>query len=133
MLKFRGRRIVALVGLFMGAVLITLFSPSVLDDDEPDRQRMTLEDLRGAEFDRIVVQLQDPALDSLSPPVVDAYQERIAMAGEKPPRPLVVLRSADDGDSPWHNPLLIAGAGGAVMAALLVTWWTVSRRRGIRP
>ena len=133
MLKFRGRRIAAVVGLFMGAILITLLSPSVLDDGEPDRQRMTLEDLRGAECDRIVVQLQDPALDRLSPSVVDAYQERVAMAGENPPRPLVVLRSDDDGGSPWQNRLLIAGASGAVVAALLVTWWAVRRRVGTRP
>jgi hypothetical protein len=132
--EFRGRRLVAIAGLAMVAILAVLLATSVLDDDAPER-RTALEDLSDADFDRIVVQLQDPRLDGLSPSVVDDYRDAVVLAGEDPPgsrEPLVVLRSDDDEGSIWDKELLIIGSGAAFLAALFLMWYALRLRRDRR-
>jgi hypothetical protein len=95
MLKFRWRRLVIAGGLAMIAVLVSLLATTrVLDDGEPNRQRLTLQDLSESDLDRIVVQLQDPRLDRLSPSVAEDYRNAVVLAGDdsRPSRePLAVL------------------------------------------
>jgi hypothetical protein len=116
----------------MGAVLAAILGVSVLDDDEPERRRTTLEELSDADLDRIVVQLQDPGFDRLSPSAVDDYRDAVVRAGDDPqgPRePLVVLRSDDGDGSMWDNELVLVGFGAAFAAALFLMWRTLSHRK----
>ena len=134
--EFRGRRIVLIAAIALVAILATVLGASILDDDEPDRRRTTLEELSEADLDRIVVQLQDPRFDRLSPSVVDDYRDAVVLAGDDPRgsrEPLVVLRSDPGDETVWDNELLIGGIGAAFLATLLLTWRTVRLRKERRP
>jgi hypothetical protein len=132
MLESRRRRLVAFGGLALLVVLAVGFGVSVLDDDAPERQRTTLQELSDADLDGIVVQLQDRKIDGLSPTVVDDYRDAVVLAGEDPPgsrEPLVALRSDDDDESIWDRELIIVGFGVALLAALFLTWRALRLRR----
>ena len=127
--EFRGRRLALIAALAIGAVLAAILGASVLDDDEPDRRRTTLEELSEADLDRIVVQLQDLRSDQHSPSAVDDYRDAVVRAGDDPQgsrEPLVVLRSDDGDETLWGNELLIGGFGTAIVAALFLTLRTLS-------
>jgi hypothetical protein len=133
---FRGRRVVLIAGIALVAILATVLGASILDHDEPDRRRTMLEELSEADLDRIVVQLQDPRFDRLSPSVVDDYRDAVVLAGDDPQgsrEPLVVLRSDEGDESVWNNEVLVGGVGAAFLAALLLTWRTVKLWKERRP
>ena len=130
-LRFRRWHFAVAGGAIVAALLAVVLTSGQLHDDGSDRRRTTLQELSDADLDRIVVQLQDPKFDRLSPSVVDDRLDAVVLADDKPQgsrEPLVVLRSDDSDGSTWDE-LVLGAAGVAAVAALCLALWTLRRRR----
>ena len=131
-LRFRRWHFAVAGGAIVAALLAIVLTSGELHDDGSDRRRTTLQELSEAELDRIVVQLQDPKLDRLSPSVVDDYRDALVRAGDDPQgsrEPMVVLRSDGDDGSIWDSEWFAAAAGMAVLTVLLLAWRKLRRER----